>query len=76
MKNQVTKMIKKATAKPAVKSTTKSNSTKKKVVATKETVKPIAKVKTRSNVLLLDKPTTIKYGKFTVKIGKNGVTLV
>ena len=76
MKNQVTKMIKKATAKPAVKSTTKSNSTKKKVVATKETVKPVAKVKTRSNVLLLDKPTTIKYGKFTVKIGKNGVTLV
>ena len=76
MKNQVTKMIKKATAKPAVKSTTKSDSTKKKVVATKETVKPVAKVKTRSNVLLLDKPTTIKYGKFTVKIGKNGVTLV
>ena len=68
-------MIKKATAKPAVKSTTKSNSTKKKAVATKNTVKPVAKVKTRSNVLVLDKPTTIKYGKFTVKIGKNGVTL-
>lgn len=75
MKNQVTKMIKKATAKPAVKSTTKSNSTKKKAVATKVTAKPVAKVKTRSNVLILDKPTTIKYGKFTVKIGKNGVTL-
>ena len=75
MKNQVNKMIKKATAKPAVKSTTKSDSTKKKVVAAKVTVKPVAKVKSRSNVLVLDKPTTIKYGKFTVKIGKNGVTL-
>lgn len=75
MKNQVNKMIKKATAKPAVKSTTKSNSTKKKVVAAKVAVKPVAKVKLRSNVLVLDKPTTIKYGKFTVKIGKNGVTL-
>ena len=68
-------MIKKATAKPAVKSTIKSDSTKKKVVAAKVTVKPVAKVKSRSNVLVLDKPTTIKYGKFTVKIGKNGVTL-
>jgi len=74
MKNQIQKMIKRA-AKTAVKPTTKSNSTKKKVVATKVTDKSVAKVKSRSNVLVLDKPTTIKYGKYTVKIGKNGVTL-
>lgn len=74
MKNTVTKYVKKVATKPVVKSTTKSNSTKKKAVATKKSVS--SSVKNKSNVLVLEKPTTIRYGKYTVKVGKNGITLI
>lgn len=64
----------KNTTKPTVKRTVKAKSTPK----VKAVVKPVSKAvkKSSSNVLVLERPTTVKYGKYTVKIGKNGIQLI
>lgn len=64
----------KNTIKPTVKRTVKAKSTSKVKAVVKPVTKPVQI--SNSNVLVLVRPTTVKYGKYTVKIGKNGIQLI